>query len=270
MHSPPGPDDPAAPWRTPAAYFYALDLDGPALAWEYLRRHPGYRDCWSDHRQRRREATTTRWGLRGELEDPHLDARHAHPLWNSELATLLHAHAISVPAAPAGSALRFWEIPGRKRIVHGATDLVLTAAAGPHWLRVAFARDLDDGAACHCTVPLGPRLRARLAQFQAQAEAIRGRALAPPFARRAARAPVLHLRALQALDAAQAGATHRDIAEAVLGSDAVRSRWSADGELRAQVRHLLARAEGLMRGGYLALAGVRRPHPGTPGDEPGA
>ena len=111
-------------------------------------------------------------------------------------------------------------------------------------------------------------MRAELAQFEAQANAIQGCALTQPLARRAARAPVLHLRALQALDAAQGGATHREIAEVVFDADAVRSRWSADSELRAQVRHLLSRAEGFVRGGYLRLAGVRRTHLHTPGDEP--
>ncbi len=79
---------------------------------------------------------------------------------------------------------------------------------------------------------------------------------------------MLHLRALQALDARQAGARHRDIAEALFGFDSVQSRWNADSELRAQVRHILARAEEFMRGGYLALAGVRQQPIHPPGDEP--
>ena len=79
---------------------------------------------------------------------------------------------------------------------------------------------------------------------------------------------LLHLRALQALDATQAGAHHRDIAGALFGADAVQSRWSADSELRAQVRHVLTRAEEFMRGGYLALAGVRQQPIHDPGDEP--
>ncbi len=53
--------DLSAPWRATAAYLYTLDLDGPALAWEYLRRHPGY---WADWLNRRGRAATTRWGLR--------------------------------------------------------------------------------------------------------------------------------------------------------------------------------------------------------------
>ncbi|GAO21516.1 aspartate decarboxylase-like fold harboring protein [Alicycliphilus sp. B1] len=53
-------DQPSAPWAVSAAYFYTLDLDGPALAWEYLRRHPQYRADWA----RRRFVSFGRWGLR--------------------------------------------------------------------------------------------------------------------------------------------------------------------------------------------------------------
>lgn len=53
-------DLPRAPWGVSAAYLYTLDLDGPALAWEYLRRHPHYRADWA----RRRATSFERWGLR--------------------------------------------------------------------------------------------------------------------------------------------------------------------------------------------------------------
>ena len=71
--------DPSAEhWYPTAAYLYTLHLDGPALAWEYLRRHPDYRRDWL--RRRRRPEAAARWGLR-LLEDPALDARDAHPAW---------------------------------------------------------------------------------------------------------------------------------------------------------------------------------------------
>ncbi len=115
-------------------------------------------------------------------------------------------------------------------------------------------------------MPLDAHLRTRLSGYQVQANAIQEKW--PSVAgRKVTRASLLHLHALQALDASQAGAHHRDIAGALFGADAVRMRWTADGELRAQVRHLLNRAEGLMRGGYLALAGVRQQHTNAPGDE---
>lgn len=53
--------DASAPWRAQAAYLYLLDLDGLALAWEYLRRHPGYRTDWLALGRR---VEAERWGLR--------------------------------------------------------------------------------------------------------------------------------------------------------------------------------------------------------------
>ena len=55
-------DLPHAPWGISAAYFYTLDLDGPALAWEYLRRNARYRDDYET--ARRRSVWIERWGLR--------------------------------------------------------------------------------------------------------------------------------------------------------------------------------------------------------------
>ena len=61
MTTPTLDDLPYAPWGVSAAYLYVLDLDDPALAWEYLRRHPGYRADWA---RRKRVVSFARWGLR--------------------------------------------------------------------------------------------------------------------------------------------------------------------------------------------------------------
>ncbi len=159
-------------------------------------------------------------------------------------------------------------MPGRKGLTLGAASLTLLAEVAAQRLRVSLADDLADGAAYACTVPLGPGLRGQLDAFNAQARVLQGQAPAAAPVRAATRSALLHLRALQALDGAQAGATHRDIAQALFGLEAVVLRWQADGELRAQIRHLLQRAEAYMRGGYLALAGVRRNAAQPPGDEP--
>ena len=164
-------------------------------------------------------------------------------------------------------AFDLWKIPGRKRLSHAGLQLNLTAEHGPSRLRASLSTELEHGKAYGLTVTLDTHLRTRLTGYQAQANAIQGQWPAVA-AKKVTRASLLHLHALQALDASQAGAHHRDIAEALFGADAVRKRWTADSELRAQVRHLLTRAEGLMRGGYLALAGVRQPHTSAPGDEP--
>lgn len=135
-------------------------------------------------------------------------------------------------------------------------------------MRASLSTELEDGSSYGLTVPLDAHLRTRLSGYQVQANAIQGKWPAVD-ARRITRASLLHLHALQALDASQAGAHHRDIAGVLFGADAMHKRWTADGELRAQVRHLLTRAEGFMRGGYLALVGVRQQHVGAPRSAPG-
>ena len=69
-------DLPSAPWGVSAAYLYTLDLDGPALAWEYLRRHPQYRADWA----RWRGASFECWGLRQRRGPASRCARSAAPL----------------------------------------------------------------------------------------------------------------------------------------------------------------------------------------------
>lgn len=158
-------------------------------------------------------------------------------------------------------------MPGRKRL-DDSRELVLTTSIGARHARLLLSNDLADGSTYVCTVPLTPHLRGQLAEFQALAALLDGDPLQDLPARPVSRAGLLHLRALQALDATQARASHRDIAIALFGLEAVRAQWHADGVLRAQVRHLILRAEGLMQRGYLDLAGVRHAHAGDPGDEP--
>ena len=61
------------------------------------------------------------------------------------------------------------------------------------------------------------------------------------------------LHTLQALDAALAGASLREIAEGLYGVDAA-ADWYSDGGLRSKVRRLARRGDALMRGGYRHLA----------------
>ncbi len=201
------------------------------------------------------------------VEDPELDGRVAHPLWRSPSDELLH-----VRAAPAhGAASRrfdLWCIPGRKRLVIDGHDLALTADLSAQRLHLSLSGTLEDGGAYVGTVPLTPGLRGQLDGLHAHSQALEGHAPQIPPVRAATRSGLLHLRALQALDASQAGASHRDIAQALFGLEAVVLRWHGDGELRAQVRHLLRRADSFMHGGYLDLAGVLNPAAKAPGDEP--
>ncbi len=212
-------------------------------------------------------------GACDSVEDPNLDAREAHPQWLTSLDDLLLVRAARWPAAdPKRDRFDLWRVPGRKRLTQEANGLTLTADLSAQRLHVTLSDELADGVAYAVAAPLSPGLRGRLAAFDAQARMLAGEAPLVPAAHPVTRAALLHLRALQALDGAQAGASQRDIARALFGLEAVVLRWQADGELRAQVRHLLQRARAYRDGGYLALAGVQRipanPGEDAPGDEP--
>lgn len=188
-------------------------------------------------------------------------------MWLSSSDGLLHVRAVHA----LGTATRrfdLWRIPGRKRLVMDGHDLALTADLSALRMRLSLSGTLEDGGAYVGVVPLTPGLRRQLEGFHGHAQALEGHAPQIPPVRAATRAALLHLRALQALDASQSGASHRDIAQALFGLESVVLRWHEDGELRAQVRHLLRRAKAFMNGGYLDLAGVLNPSAKHPGDEP--
>ena len=187
-------------------------------------------------------------------------------MWTAGTEELLQVRAASAHDATSRPVFNLWRIAGRKHLAHAGSHLIITAEQGPHRVRASLSTELKGDAACGFAVPLDAHLRTRLLEYQAQARALLGEA-SRPSARQASRASLLHLHALQALDGSQAGARHRDIAAALFGAADMQHRWTADSELRAQVRHLLTRAQGFMRGGYLALVGLRQRHVSPPGDE---
>ena len=64
----------------------------------------------------------------------------------------------------------------------------------------------------------------------------------------------MELHTLQALDATLAGASLREVAEGLFGTDTVAADWHADSALRARVRRLVRRGNRLMQSGYRHLA----------------
>lgn len=268
----------AAPWQATAAYLYVLRLDATDLAWEYLRRHPDYRACWHDADRRAANAASP-WGL-VRLENPTLDAREAHPIWDARLPALLHLRAAHPPGwaademadADSEVGLNLWHIPGRKDLAVLPDGLALQARDGARCLRARLDAGVLAGAPAQCVVPLDARIHTQAALLTVyaarfaprRAPAARPVASATRMAGDAARvsqASLRHLRALQALDGVLAGASQRLIAEVLYGSDRVREGWQADSALRAHLRHSLARALALMCGGYLGLAGLRHAAP---------
>ena len=245
-------DSSPAHWHPSAAYLYVLHLDGPALAWEYLRRNPEYRRTWQRHRCHSQHEAE-RWGLR-LLEDPTRDARDAHPDWFPDPSSVVQVYP---DIDPTDDALPFqlWSIPGHKHLTHDGKRLVLTAHFIDDMLRMAISPALEDGMAYAYAVRAGCQLRERWRAIEAELTM-----LDDANARRAAtatdrpgRVPMLHMRTLQALDGTLAGASQREVAEVLYGITTVAERWYDDSDLRAQVRRLIRRGQTLMAGGYHRL-----------------
>lgn len=241
------------PWHASAAYLYVLHLDGPALAWEYLRRHPGYRQAWHT----RAAGAAQPWGLR-TLEDPALDAREALPDWLNAQACTICVIPDDDPA-PEASPFELWRLPGRKQLQHDGRGLVLAARWPGCGVRLMLAPELHDG------MPQAFAMRAcrePCARYRDMANDLDQLATASRCEPSAATCPrpnpsaLQGLLTLQALDANQAGASLREIAEGLFGSAEVASDWHADSALRARVRRLVQRGRSLMDGGYRELAGI--------------
>lgn len=238
-------------WEATAAYFYLLHLDRLAIAWEYLRRNQDYRRDWRQ-RESHPEAAS-KWGCQS-LEDPNFDARSATPQWLDTPTELVEVVRANV-ARPRDYRFSIWNFHETRELCHLGTHLCFRSNASTNGLQVRMDVELSDGEPYAFVVRADGMLRERLRVVEQAAEQIQGASTRINLAkcRRVDRIALTHARALQALDGVQAGASHRDIAIALFGVGSVKARWSADGELRAQVRYLLRRGQALMNGGYRAL-----------------
>lgn len=247
------PEPTARHWHPAAAYLYTLHLDGPSLAWEYLRRNPDYGRDWRHYRSRPIGNPGRRWGMRW-LENPERDARDAQPDWLPDpdnLVLVLPDTDTSNEAQP----FRLWLVPGHKRLTYDGKRLLLTSNHFGRMLRMAISLALEDGMAYAYAVRAGVNLRERwraietvLAMLDTVDEDRTALARSRP-----GRAPMLHMRTLQALDGTLAGASQREIAQALFGATTVAQRWHDDSDLRAQVRRLIRRGQAFMGGAYRQL-----------------
>ena len=252
-----------AHWYPTAAYLYVLCLDTLALAWEYLRRNIAYQRLWR-HRYRLAADAVAPWHL-AQLEDPGLDARQAHPVWQYPLADQVALHGMRPTPGLALPVFSLWALRGRKQVRALSGGYALQVRQASHTLRAVCDVRAMEGAAADLVIPLNrygsKRLRALQAQwrsapserlFRDEAHRLDGQTY------RASRAGQLHLHALMALDALQANASHRDIAVALVGEARTREQWHADATLRGLVRHYLRRGRYFRDGGYRSLLTASR------------
>jgi hypothetical protein len=252
-------DSARAAWRACAAYLYILGLDAPALAWEYLRRNAAYRADWMDRRRTRDAAA--RWRL-SAFEDPSLDARNAQPLWRPRPDDVVHLVALGRDA-PRVERFSLWPVHGHNQLCHDGTSLLLQTTLQNGTARVAIPDGLSEGHAFAYVAFVDAQAERRWRDIKRTHRLLRPDALQATFAAAARidRGALTHLRSLQALDGARAGASQRAIAAAVVGAARIDTEWRVDGALRSQVRHWLRRGRLYRDGGYVRLLGGAAGHP---------
>lgn len=247
-------------WHLTARYIYALGLDGPSWAWEWLRRNRAYQMDWKRVRQGRRRSRllgatrrrtkdrAARWGLT-LLEDPEVPAHTSKIFWQCDaIAGLLRAGARTQPdnhVAPYD----LWSEPGRKAIAFDGDEaqLLIRTARADHRLFFEEPADIAD------SIPLELRLDAPdgdRRQFDAARRFLfeRSRERHPPLPIHP-RAPLM-MQMLQTIDGRANGASQREVAQVLFGPDTVASEWNVSDRLKARVRYLEKRGRFFVEGGY--------------------
>ena len=250
-------------WHLTARYIYALGLDGPSWAWEWLRRNRAYQTDWTRarHRGRRRKSLVTSrrsakdraapWGLIA-LENPETSAQDAAIFWQRDAVAGLLRAGIRPRRDDHVAPSDLWSEPGRKAIAVGGdeTQLLIQTTRADHRLLFDEPADIVE------RIPLELRLDAPdgdRRQFDAARrflfERLRERGPLLPIH---PRAPLM-MQMLQTIDGRASGASQREVAKVLFGADAVASEWSMSDRLKARVRYLERRGRFFVDGGYRTL-----------------
>jgi hypothetical protein len=253
--------DSAHAWRDAGNYAFVGSLPSTGCAWEFLRRNPDYQNAWRAFASKSNLSSEpnpdpTVFGL-VHFESPERDARSADVFWHRSLSR----EVLPVTASKPEPAHHSGKLP-----LNGLQCRVVVQRGQRGEQHILFAQDgrslqLDvqgphaiEAVRLTTEIVLSPRLvAARVQALRRFADMVTHRRLRPPLyppERRACRL----MKALQAFDAMQAGASHRHIAAALFGESIVRDDWSGRSDyLRLRVQRLLRFAERLVKGGYRDL-----------------
>ena len=158
-------------------------------------------------------------------------------------------------ASATAPAFSVWRLPGPKILsVQARHNLVLATGVGGGALVLTVDAGLLLGDAYAFRVPASTEPEAAVRVMVGVRSAMQGAdSSVADSSSSVSRSALIHLRAFQALDGIAAEASHRTIARVLFGAEEVTRRWTADGEMRAQVRYLVRRARALRDGGYRSL-----------------
>lgn len=242
-------------WRDGDAYAYLRRCGPAAMAWEWLRRDPGYRVDAAGAPLRTAIApgifpvdpAAHKWGLHA-FEDPARPAPAARPVWHGASARGV-LRAAAVTRGTRGNLLDLSRFAALATVVvNGAGREHVLLSDGWASLRIDLtAGSLTAGPACLAYDVRGlASMRAPLAAlgdllYLSQSGRLRHR----PPGRRNARLILL----LRTHDALVSGANQREIASALLSAEADVGRW------RSEVSSLRSRAQRLVRGARMMAGG---------------
>lgn len=219
----------------------------PALAWEFLRRNPGYRADYALWRREERAPAAPidrRWGLRFAA-NPELPADQASVFWLPEVApgVVLRLE----PRSFGDASDRARGLP-KGQFVRAEDGLHLRTAWG---LQVLVHGDDQPHGQMMVALAYDEHLRLRVRAVDALERLSAGR---PPPKSHLTDAQIQRLhRCLLALDSDMAGDSYRDIAARIFGLTAVgREPWKT-ASIRASTIRLVQAGRALMNGGYLQL-----------------
>lgn len=254
------------------AYDYALTLSPSDLAWEFLRRAPAYqRDYRLNHkgmasaprclssgpnviRIRRFPKRASSWGLRFFV-DPTLPAPSSPVCWSSSKAAPVLEALAEHPRGGARPDFCVSELSAAAHIILGPAGeqlVVIKDADSAITLRLHGSRAI-----------LGPVAVVFMLRglpnpgYVARAFGSLDNLLSCPSRDAHQGRDHLMMRdALVALDGRCAGASYRDVAAVLYGSERTYAEWSGLSRwMKERVRRALARGEHLRDGGYLKLLG---------------
>jgi hypothetical protein len=234
----------ARDWRNPADYADLAGLDLAGLAWEFLRRNPDYR---RGHASGLSAEAAAAWGLRFPL-DPEASGARAPLFWRAEAAP---AHVLLLVASDGGGATGAQLRAMALAAISAEEGVHLRFAGGLQAVAPAGAAPDAPLAAC---LPLDAALAARVGGLAALARLLAG--LSPGGDPLSPQGRARAVQMVRALDARDAGASYRQVAEGILGR-AEGAAWRTSAARDVAIR-LCRAARRLMTGGYRGLLVRRR------------
>lgn len=250
-----GPIPPLAEWHDHQTYIWITTLPRRAIAWEFLRRDPRYRDAYAGQKNSA-DAECSGWPL-VRLEDPMLDAYRAAPAWTKTVCDeILPVVSGDLPLVALRSSFDMDRMSCRMQMIAERDATHIVFAYRGRQLQLEMYTLLNAGAGIFTPAVSPASLSAkRTLALRRLADLAEHGALREHLYPAEARA-LRMARILQALDGAMAGARHRDIAVSLFGERRVLKDWGLpDDHLRDHVRRAIAHGRALMNGGFVRLLG---------------